>query len=419
MMARLFRRAGTWLLQPCLLLVWMLLATGCNATTTHPGPVALATATTIPTTTPNTTPTLPTPNTTPLDITSAWGKVAIRHIADTLDADHFLNFGLASTPDGQHALVTIAPSNFINAQHLPSFVGVYDLGTGNLIKIHKIPGSEGQILTAGADNRYMVWLETTDQNTSRWTMWLYDLQTRQLQQIGQNSTDAQGQPVSGTYPTPWVSNGHLIWGQQTGEITRLDVSKDIIQLMDLTTRQTQTIATSAGLPTLAWPWMAYAQGDTQGNAVGVIKNLSTGQTLQWQDDGLPHLQSMAIRGNSIAYSLLAGNPSSVEYIADFTQNTTPVTLIKGHDGSDYVDFVTINDRLISWEAANTSTTQVWDRKLNRIVTLPSESTGGSTVLSTLLYWTTSTVSADQASQLKKQGIIPPYVYNVVDTTSLP
>lgn len=96
-----------------------------------------------------------------------------------------------------------------------------------------------------------------------------------------------------------------------------------------------------------------------------------------------------------------------------------MTLIKGHDGSDYVDFVTINDRLISWEAANTSTTQVWDRKLNRIVTLPSESTGGSTVLSTLLYWTTSTVSADQASQLKKQGIIPPYVYNVVDTTSLP
>ena len=148
MIARLFRRAGTWLLQPCLLLVWILLATGCNATTTHPGPVGIATATTIPTTTPNTTPTLPTPNTTPLDITRAWGNVTIRHIADTLDANYSVNLDYASTPDGRYALVEISPSNYINTQKLPTFVGLYDFSTSSFTRIHQNPSVTGRMLTA-------------------------------------------------------------------------------------------------------------------------------------------------------------------------------------------------------------------------------------------------------------------------------
>ena len=338
MMARLFRRAGTWLLQPCLLLVWILLATGCNGTTTHSGPVGIATATTIPTTTPNTTPTLvplPTPNPTPLDITSAWGNVTIRHIADTLDTNYGMSFDYASTPDGRHALVEILPSNFINAQKLPTFVGLYDFSTSNFTRIRQIPSVTGQMVKAAMDNRYTVWIETADQNISKWTMWLYDLQTQQIQQIGQNSTDTQGQPVNGSYPALSVSNGHLIWVQQTGEITLQDFSNNIIKLMDLTTRQIQTIATNAGSPVIAWPWVAYAQGDSKGNAVGVIKNVSISQTLQWHDDGLRVQLDLAMSGHGIAYSLVAGSSSNLEYIADFTQSTTPMTLIKGHVGNNY------------------------------------------------------------------------------------
>lgn len=79
----------------------------------------------------------------------------------------------------------------------------------------------------------------------------------------------------------------------------------------------------------------------------------------------------------------------------------------------------MNDPLIGWGVSNPSTTQVWDRKLNRLVTLPSGSLVGTTVFSTFLFWPIPAVSADQASQLKKQGILPPSVYDVIDTTSLP
>lgn len=410
MMARLNRRAGTWLLQPCLLLVWMLTLTGCNAATKHP--IAHVTPTPLATLP-------PTPDTSPLAFNSAWGNVAIQHIADTIDANYGWSFTSAITPDGRRALVEIGPTHFANPQQLPSFIAIYDFATGNFTRIRQIPDHAGYILTSAADDRYFVWLQTADQNTFKWTMWLYDLQTQQVQQIGQNSTNAQGQPVSGTYPTPWVSDGHLVWGQRIGAVARPDVSNDVVKLMDLHTKQTQTIATSAGLPALAWPWLTLLQGDNKGGAVGAIKNLMTGQTLQWQDQDLPYLQSIAIRGHTIAYSMLAGNLTNVKYIDDFTQSTTPVTIIKGQSGDDYVDFVTLNDRVIGWGAAGTSVVQVWDRKLKRLVLLPPGSKIGTTVFPTLVYWPTYSVSDDQAKQLVQQGIQPPSTYNIIDTGSLP
>ena len=112
-MIRPMRRAGAWLLQPCLVLLWLVVATGCANTT----PPKVQTTSTVPPT-----PTIPAPNLTPLALKTAWGTPTVRKVQNTIDANYQLYVETAHTPDGRFMLVNIGPRSLTNAQQLPKFV---------------------------------------------------------------------------------------------------------------------------------------------------------------------------------------------------------------------------------------------------------------------------------------------------------
>jgi hypothetical protein len=305
----------------------------------------------------------------PLTLAQAWGHPTIRRLPSALPDNRVFVFENAVIPDNQWLIGTDEPRDFLtNAGRRASYLSLYNVGTGQLLRLRALLHLASQVLAASADDHWIMWSEVADQpNFFDWTLFAYNRQSGQVHQLAQAVT-AIGQAVPGPSPLPVVNVGRAIWGEAMRPVGPDTLDNAVVRLEDLASGQVTTLATGAGNPDLAWPWALWDQFDlSNGTATSttgqtpsyvVIKNLSTGQTERLADQPA----TIVIDGTSVAWdditSTQQSSSSDVSLIDDITQGTNAYTQLVS--GSDTFQYVTLNTRLVAWTAF--SATEVYDRR---------------------------------------------------------
>ena len=244
-------------------------------------------------------------------------------------------------------------------------------------------------------------------------MFAYNRHTGQVERLGQAVKGANGQAVPGPFSGPVVDHDHVIWSQVIGPATsQQDTSKDVVRLEDLTTGQVTTLASGAVYANLSWPWAVWAQEGA--NSAGWIefRNLLTGKTTRLDDKP----SYLALAGTSVAY---IDNNSTLYQIDDVTQGTSNPQMLWSAPPNEYLDFVTMNDRLIGWN--QNSAAMVYDRQLRRFVTLPLvySQISASIVIGRTLIWGDGVPASQQQQESQICHGEQAGILNVVDTSALP
>jgi hypothetical protein len=168
---------------------------------------------------------------------------------------------------------------------------------------------------------------------------------------------------------------------------------------------------SAGMVGYSWPWISWAQAGENDTGWMQFHNLLSEQTARLDDQPT----SLAMAGTSIAF---VDGDAILDQVANITQGTSNPQMLLTAAKYGYFDEVTMNDRLIGWN--QNSTAMVFDRRLERFVTLPQTNQGFSVsvVSHSLLVWV-DPVSPSQASQDAQAGLVPLVTFDVIDTSALP
>jgi hypothetical protein len=350
------------------------------------------------------------PSRPPTTLQNAWGKVAIHTLPSALADNRVFVFENAATPDGQWLIGANEPRDFIKNTKRLSYAVLYNIATRKMVTIRALLHPKSQIIAASADDHWVVWSEADDQpNFFNWVLFAYDRQSGVTRQLAQAAL-VNGRPPSGPSPQPIVDHGRVIWGQALGPVSPNTLSNAVAQMADLTTGQVTTLATKAGNPHLAWPWVSWNQITSGSNGLVVLKNLETGQSAQL----LAQPSGFALVGTSLAYD----DVTSVYLVDNFPQNANHGrTLATALNEADHLQFVTLNDRLVAW--SQDSVTQVYDRAEQRLVVLPvTDGQSDSWVGGRTLVWLQPESKTQQAKDVKS-GLIPAPTFKVIDTTMLP
>lgn len=386
-----------WLLS----LVCMVGLVGCGAITKHAStpPATKATA-------------AATSARTPLTLRQAWGKPTIHSLPLLLGTDRAFVFPLsngAATPDGQWLIGASQPRDFYTKASAPSYAVLYNVVTQQVVTMAQLRTSRSQIVGASADSDWVVWMEADDSpNYFDWTLYAFNRQTTQVQMLAQATKDASGSPVPGAFSGPFVDSGHVLWAQPKGDVSQ-SIDNLVVREEDLSSGQTQTLATGDLVWGLSWPWADWGSVAPKANST-TLANLATGQRLTIPTTGI-----VALSGTSVAY---LPDLSTIDILDNFTRGTsTPLTLTPT-TGVQSSWYLSLSQRLVAWSPTSGLTSSraiVYDRQLRRYVSLPTTN-GGEGMTWTgghLLVWT------DPQPISNPSGLDPAGTIDVIDTSTLP
>jgi len=307
----------------------------------------------------------------PVTAAVAWGAAQPQVLRELIAPGRHFVFDDAGTPDGQWLIGIDQPNGFPDDRSRPSYAVLYGVGTGEVRRMAELASGASQILWAGADDRWVVWSEADDQpNFYDWRIRAYDRQTRAVREVAR-ATTVGGRPVPGPEVDPSVSNGLALWGQAMGAgVQPGQLAHMAVRQADLASGAVSTLATSAGWPSISWPWASWLVSTGDGTGYVHVTNLVTGQ--EARVDQVP--PTFILHGASAAFN----DPQSLSVwlIDDLARGVDASEIARGADGTDHLEWITLNDRIVAW--SQTSTTEVYDRAERRLVLAPI-STGRSAV----------------------------------------
>ena len=272
----------------------------------------------------------------------AWGNVTVHTLPSYVGSDRHFVFDNAATPDGQWLIGTNQPTAFPITGGSPSYAVLYNVDTQQMVSMQQLQTPQSQIIAASADVDWVVWAEADDQpNFFDWIMFAYNRHTGQVERLGQAEKGANGQAVPGPFAGPVIDHDHVLWSETIGPVSSQNLSNSVVKLEDLTSGATTTLATSAGEVDLCWPWVTWAQAGPNSTGWQQFRNLVTGQTARLDDEA----SYLALSGTSIAY---IDNNATLYQITDITQGTSNPQMLWNAPLYGYLDFVTMNQRLIGW-----------------------------------------------------------------------
>ncbi len=307
---------------------------------------------------------LPSPSLGPagaLSAVAAWGPATPRKLPLAIGTDRTFVFDNVGTPDGAWLIGVSQPNEFPQTAR-PSEAVLYRVADGTLRTMAQLETPASQVLAASSDGHWVVWSEAADQPYFYdWRLRAYDLTSGTVTELTR-AVNVNGAPVPGPYPVPSVSHGLAVWGQAVGPMGAgpSEIANGVVREADLASGKVSTLATSAGMPVIAWPWIAWGvwSGDT---GYIRIQDLETRQSTRL--DVMP--PTIALSGRSAAYN--DPDSHSVFLIDDMAQ-PAPRLIAQGVDAADHLEWITLNSRLVAW--AQSTTTQVYDRAEQRLVGLP-------------------------------------------------
>lgn len=311
----------------------------------------------------------------------AWGDVPVRRLPISLGGGRHFVFANAATSDGRYLIGASRPdaAQPDSAHTVPGQAVLYEVGSGNVVPMARLAFPSSQILSAAGDGRWVVWQEANDEpDFYNWRLRAYDLETGSVHEIARATTGAGGAPLPG--PLSFVATGHglAMWGQGVGPRVIAGSMQDaVVRQADLASGRVTTVATSAGWPTLSWPWVAWVVFEGGGGYVHA-ENLNSG----WTSRLAIRPASLSLSGASLAYNDAA---SLSVWLIDRIDGGGTGTMIARSPQGNYLEWPTINSRIVAW--AENGSSDVFDRALGQEVVLPvSYGWSSSTVSGPLLVW---------------------------------
>ena len=207
---------------------------------------------------------------------------------------------------------------------------------------------------------------------------------------------------------PWVSQDTAVWGQAIGPLTGNDPLKySVAREADLSTGKLSTLADHAGLPAIAWPWVAWAVAESHDTGYVQVTNLESGQ----QQRIAVLSPTFTLHGSSAAYNIAGYH--TVCLIDDLATDAGGRPILSDPDTS--YEWITLNDRAMGYsqitdlDVPGAVLTQVYDRKLDSLVDLPiGTDLKQAWAVGPLVVWQTSMDTSDTF----------PTIIQVVDTRDI-
>jgi hypothetical protein len=297
----------------------------------------------------------------------AWGPVHTVRLPIAVGSDRHFALTDAGTPDGRFLIGTVDRNDFANTTSTrPGDAVLYEIGTATLRTMATLGHPDSQMLSAAADDDWVVWQEAADQpNFLDWHLYAYSRATSTVREIAK-ATRSDDHPVTGPISFVWLSHGVAVWGQAIGQGAEPGhLENAVVRRADLATGKVSTVATSAGWPALSWPWLAWEEFPDGGAQRAVVTNLETG----WKGS-LPVVPPViALDGPSAAFG--APDSHSIWLVDDVTRPETAAEIAHGATKADYLEWPTLNARIAAW--AQNEASIVYDRAEHRLVTLPIDS----------------------------------------------
>lgn len=362
----------------------------------------------------STSPTPFTVNLTPLTMQQAWGQVHISQFSldmgDRYFAPNAQDNGI--TDDGQvcgHTYPVSSPRTADTSQDIDS-IGLIDLHTGHTTLLATLPAGYSA-LACTVTGPWVIWMQTSGNTFESWAVhWIikaFNRQTGEVRQLDQaHAPDAQ-HPYASIRPEPEASNGRVVWTTYSADTPGETQS----EMYTLATGAKTVLAPRTSGPRISWPWVSW--GDGVGKAI-VFKNLETAQQVQLPMRYPP--TTVAFAGTSFVYT--NDDYSQVTLVPSILAQPMGSYVIedKQTDGSDFDEFPTLNERLVSWVGAGSW--QVFDRKLLRPVKIPIGVRGFDGFISSHYIVATPTLTQSDFDA-QRQGEPYHHVLQVIDTNTLP
>ena len=372
----------------------------------------------------------PTLDTTPastlpdIDIETAWGKnLPIYDVSTVMpDKTHTFTF-ITATPDAKFMFGEIASPKFgIEAQK----VILLNVTTQEITVLQQFSDPMSQVLGGAADANWIVWAVAAQQpGLSDWILYSYNRQTQKVVSFAKAPTAADGSFLPSPFILPTLDHGIVVWNEAGTDPSGTVRNPTVVKSFDLNTGQQKVLATNGHGPVIAWPNVAWVQGlNTLStvkpgafNASLVVENLETSA-----QKTLPFINTPSyfdICGESIIW---VDETQLSLYLSDFA-GTKPQLIVHTDDPSDYIQFPTINERLITWVSYKTN--QVWDRVQKRVVTLSDISSfvqlgsweSNNMAHGNAFVW--FTINGNSPASVDKFTPSSNRIFRIVDSTQLP
>jgi hypothetical protein len=343
-----------------------------------------------------------------ISYTSAWGaQVPVDLISLEIGRDYFL-IPQSVTPDGRFLLAT---SNFYDRTGgplvTPTKLVMIGVGDHQATEIRATSPGDTQLYEANADDNWIVWTEAPKEPGfySDWIIYAYNRSDRSLKKIAKAPRNKDGLPALGSDGSASVERGMAVWSEAVPDTG--DSPASVVKLADLATGEVKTLGENGYIPTISWPNVAWlevqgqqSQGQQSGDTRITVLNLETGAKKVLTKPQMP--SGFAMRNGSIAWI----TQKSDRLILTDLDETFEQTIVTAR-GTELLEAPYINDRLITWSGEGR--TQVWDRKLNALVTLTTGVVTRHFVSARNLVWITPL----------GPGPEDPKNIDVLDTTLLP
>jgi hypothetical protein len=335
----------------------------------------------------------------------AWGEIAIARLPVQVEPSRYFVYSGSATPDGRFLIGSLLRNSFLETPGIkPGSVVLYEVATGKVTTLASMRVPTSLVFSASADEDWIVWQEAADSAGYDWRLFAADRATLHVHEVARAAVSG-GRSVPSPLSFVSVSRGIVVWGQAIGTgVEEGSVANAVVLRADLATGTTTTVATAAGSPAFSWPWLAWSVFPADAPRELRFANLETG----WTGSSPTVPASIALSGSSAAYA--AADLHSIWLVEDVTNATAAVEIARGVDDADYLQWPSINERILAWSQDDSSL--VYDRADHRLVSLPV-STGWSSgmVSGALLVWF-------EADPVKPSADHPDWVV-VADTGTFP
>lgn len=294
-------------------------------------------------------------------------------------------------------------------------IGIFDISNKSyeLIKSLTVQAQPGY---SDINSNWIVWSEIVDQSWLNWKIHAYNRNTRKDKVIYENVKDKSGNGYSGLDEVPTLSGDKVLWSAVLGSpingtpnISLMEYNLKNGKITNLSIIGANPIESNG-----VRIWLGKDNENPNNNR----------SALYWNKDGsdkqITTNKSVAFfttDGSLIAWS--GHDPyDSEEWVINLFENGQNKTLFKTSN-TNAIQFLSMGSRFLAWNSYNE--VQVYDRKINKIITLEDHDAGYSTVFvnNRYLYWTMPLIEDDKNrdTEGKQNGIIKDKI-NIIDLNNL-
>lgn len=356
----------------------------------------------------------------PIALNDAWNmKPKISTISIAVGQDRILS-EITATPDARY-LVCSVDSRRSNEQGRaePGVLVLFDVQTRQITEIHRAPLRTTAIVTAAADDNWVVWAEAAQEPGffSDWVLYAYNRASHSMKQIATAPTDKNGAPLVGAMIQVRADHGVAVWSQPTVTNQSSGAVTSEVHSIDLATGQTRLLTDNGLGPSLSWPYAAWTRAENQPSSqiqgankgTIVVRNLVTGSEKALIKPDTP--SNFALYKGTIVW-ITADEHEAVLTDVDETYQKTIARAAE----DDRFEFPYIGERFVVWRSP--VSTQAWDLAQQRLITLETKAVWGIFTVGNALVWmsppSASTINPTDADLEPNDRTI-----HVLDSSQLP